>query len=113
MKYSELKEELLKDPATREAYRLSRLAHSFGHILTEYRIEHGITQIDLARLLGWQQSKVAFFESGEKTPTYRTLCNVCKKLNKDVYVFFVDRPKNITYSSGPTTYIEVTLGGLK
>jgi transcriptional regulator with XRE-family HTH domain len=67
--------------------RKSRSSHYFykqeelGKLLQEARLEVGLRQVDLAKLLGMPQSYVSKFESGERTLTVPELISICKALN--------------------------------
>lgn len=63
----------LKDPAFREEWERTALARAVAVRLAEYRIEHRLTQAQLAKLLGMHQSAVARLEAGEHNPSMDTL----------------------------------------
>lgn len=92
MKVSEMKthEEvlagLLRDPEFREIWERTALAREIANRLIGYRIEHGLTQTGLARIVGMQQPAIARLESGEKNPTWETLARLSSKLGLEIVV---------------------------
>jgi len=47
----------------------------------QYRTEKGLTLSELSRMSGVAKSHISYIESGEKTPTIKTLCKLAKALN--------------------------------
>ena len=59
--YEDIKAELLKDPEVRRAYEELEPAYQ----LTRLRIEQGLTQAELAEMIGTTQSSIARMEAGK------------------------------------------------
>ena len=66
-------EQLERDPEFRAYWERTVLARAAANALIGFRIEHGITQTELARRLGMRQPQVARLEIGEHTPSLDTL----------------------------------------
>jgi ribosome-binding protein aMBF1 (putative translation factor) len=75
-----LAEALEHDPELRAGWDKTQLAREVAIWLVQYRKEHGLTQSQLARDLGWQQPVVARLESGEREPSIATLRHLVERL---------------------------------
>lgn len=71
--HTELKADLLRDPAVRQEYE--RLGPEFEVVraLIEARARAGLTQAQVAERMGTTQSVVARLEGGRSAPTWKTL----------------------------------------
>lgn len=78
--YKKLKEQLLKDKITRQAY--NKLGAEFALIenIIEKRMAKGFTQANLANKVGTKQSAIARLESGKYNPSLFFLEKVAKAL---------------------------------
>lgn len=76
----EVWEEQMKDPAFRIEWERTALARAVALRLVHYRVEHGLSQTQLARVLGIRQPAVARLENGEHTPSLDTLLRLSGKL---------------------------------
>lgn len=81
MTFQEWRNEQLKAPAFRAAYDALQPEYAFRNALTSARVDRGLTQAQLAMLLGMQRSALARLESGDSNPTLATLVKVAKALN--------------------------------
>lgn len=81
-----LKKKWLQDPAVRKEYE--KLAPEFALIETiiEKRIAKGLTQAQLAKKIGTQQSAIARLESGNYNPSIGLLHKVAGALNAKLTV---------------------------
>lgn len=90
--FDELLEEQLKDEEFREAYKAAETEYiSFKNVL-KAREEAGLTQEQIAALMGTTQSAVARLESRlEKgiIPSHKSLSKYAEALGKHVVVSFV------------------------
>jgi DNA-binding XRE family transcriptional regulator len=80
--YEEVKERLLQDPATRQAYDDLEPAYQVACL----RIQHGLTQQQLADLVGTKQPSIARLESGKGTPSLSFLQRVAEALGGHLVV---------------------------
>jgi transcriptional regulator with XRE-family HTH domain len=72
--------EALLDPETRAEWERTQLARDVSIWLLGYRRDHRLTQVELAKTLGWKQSVVARLESGEHEPSLATLRHLVEQL---------------------------------
>src|SRR6266705_137058 len=92
MKTSDLKtaEEVQAADLTRPEYRAewerSRLAHEVAVRVIAYRVEHQLTQTELARMLGMRQPHVARLEAGEHEPSLATLSRLARVLGMEFHI---------------------------
>lgn len=88
--WDQIKEERPSTPARRRGYeradRSIRLAMEI-HALREKR---GLSQRELAELLGTTQSAIARLEAGNISPTLPTLDKIAEALGVELVVSFVD-----------------------
>ncbi len=68
-----LKPELLAQSPTREAYQALAAEYDIAHELIAARARAGLTQDQVAQLMGTTQSVVARLESGRQAPSMRTV----------------------------------------
>lgn len=64
---------LLEDPEIREDWEKSAFARAIAHQVIRYRIEHDLSQRELAKRLGVSQGLVGRLELGEHEPRLSTL----------------------------------------
>jgi ribosome-binding protein aMBF1 (putative translation factor) len=76
----------LRDPAFRAEWERTAVARVVGARLVEYRVEHGITQTELARRLGMKQPAVARLEAGEHNPSFETLARLASALGIEFHI---------------------------
>jgi len=74
--YAEIKERLLQDPEVRAAYDELEPAYQ----VTRLRILRGLTQKQLAELVGTRQPSIARLESGKSAPNLAFLRRVVEAL---------------------------------
>jgi DNA-binding XRE family transcriptional regulator len=78
--WEEVLEEQLQDPSFRARWERYAPARAMADALIRYRIEHDLSQSQLAKLLGVKQPTVARWETGEHNPTWDTLLLLAQKL---------------------------------
>ena len=92
MKTSDLKtaEEVQAADLTRPEYRAewerTRLAHEVAMRVIAYRVEHDLTQTELARVLGMRQPHIARLEAGEHEPSLATLSRLARVLDMEFHI---------------------------
>jgi ribosome-binding protein aMBF1 (putative translation factor) len=65
-----------EDREFREEWDRSAFAREVAIRVVRYRAERGLTQAQLARSVGMQQSVIARLERGEQTPSLATLARI-------------------------------------
>jgi len=78
--------EQLQDRAVRAEWDAQAPARALAVRLVQYRVEHGLTQSALARLLALKQPAVARLESGAHTPTIGTLLRIAEALEIEILI---------------------------
>ena len=59
--------------------------------LVEARLEKGISQAELARMIGTQRSNICRLESGAQNPTLDMLLKITAALDKDITLLLEDK----------------------
>jgi transcriptional regulator with XRE-family HTH domain len=78
--WEEVLEEQLQDPDFRARWERYAPARAMADALIRYRIEHQLSQSQLAKLIGVKPPTVARWETGEHNPTWETLLLLAQKL---------------------------------
>ncbi|MDO4574803.1 MAG: helix-turn-helix transcriptional regulator [Planctomycetia bacterium] len=86
--FDDFLEEQLQDPEFREDYEALEPLYAMKRQIIQYRIDHNLTQAQLAERLGMKQSALARLESGQIVPTLRTLQRIARGLEKKLVVTF-------------------------
>jgi transcriptional regulator with XRE-family HTH domain len=73
-------EQLRTDPEFRAEWERTALARAVAVAIVRYRVEHELSQRELAERLGIKQPQVARLELGEVNPSIDTLLRVASKL---------------------------------
>ena len=60
----------------------------YGDVIKEYRTRAGLSQSELARLLGVNKNSITHWESGRVKPDIRYLPQLCQALNITMECFF-------------------------
>jgi DNA-binding XRE family transcriptional regulator len=76
----------LKDPAYRAEWEKTRFAHQVALKVIEYRVEHKLTQTELARQLGMRQPHIARLEAGDHEPSLTTLRRLSQVLGIEFHI---------------------------
>lgn len=66
--------------------------------LVEARIEKGISQAELARIIGTQRSNLCRLESGVQNPTLDMILKIASALGKDITLLLEDKEENMSNS---------------
>ncbi len=69
-----------RDPAVAAELARTAVANQLAILVIQYRVDHGLTQTALARLLGVKQAAVARMEAGDHEPTLATLARLSRAL---------------------------------
>ncbi len=78
--FQDVLDDALTDPETRAEWDRTQLARDVSIWLLRYRRDHHLTQVELARQLGWKQPVIARLESGEHEPSIPTLQRLVERL---------------------------------
>ncbi len=84
-----LHEEWMKDPQYRAEYEALENEFSLASALIKARADAGLTQEELARLMGTTQSVIARMESGRVKPSSRTLQRFARATGMRMRIRFV------------------------
>jgi transcriptional regulator with XRE-family HTH domain len=96
-------EEELQDPTFRAEWEASAPARAIANRLIQYRIEHGLTQTALARMLGMRQPAISRLEIGEHVPTLPTLIRIARTLGIEILIDITPRAQTDRWVSPETT----------
>ena len=80
LRHDDVKREALKDANVRQAYEVTDAAYQVARL----RIMRGLTQQELADLVGTTQSSIARLESGRRDPSLSYLRRVLAALGYDI-----------------------------
>jgi DNA-binding XRE family transcriptional regulator len=83
--FEEIEARLLADPETRAAYDALEPAYQIARL----RIERGLTQAQLAELVGTKQPSIARLERGDREPTLSFLRKLAAALGVRLEINFV------------------------
>ncbi len=86
MKFSDVKELLMKDEEFKEEYEKLKPRYEVISQIIEARTSQNITQAELAFKAGTQKSNISRLESGTYNPSLDFLTKVAKSLGKEVHV---------------------------
>ena len=74
----------LADPEVARIWQETEFADQVATVLIDYRARNQLSQNALARQLGMRQPAIARLESGEHTPSFRTLARLAEVLGLDL-----------------------------
>ncbi len=84
--YSEFKRKTLRDRNVKRAYEEMGPQFEVIQMIIRRRIKRGITQKELARMVGTKQSAISRFESGDYNPTLSFLGKMADALGAEIKV---------------------------
>ena len=76
----------LADPEIRREHDRTALAHAVAMRVIGYRVERGLSQTALARLLGMHQPAIARLEAGEHEPSLAMLSRLATRLGIEFHI---------------------------
>lgn len=82
----ELHTGVLDDSEYREEWERTHLAHEVALRVISYRVEHQLTQTELARMLGMRQPHIARLEAGEHEPSLAMLSRLARVLGLEFHI---------------------------
>ena len=86
--WDKLKKELLADPETYQEYKALEPEYDLIRQIIKARMEQGMTQSELARLIGTKQSNISRLEGGDYNPSLQFLKRVARGLGKELHISF-------------------------
>lgn len=90
--HSKAKEILFKNKKLKEEYNSLQSEYEFLIQLHHARIMRNLTQKDLSRLSGIDQSNISKIESGDSSPSLKTMKKLADAMDMELKIEFV--PKN-------------------
>lgn len=84
-------EKLLENPEFKKAYDDLRPVYKLIREIVAYRIEHGISQKELAERIGTKQSSISRFEKAMKMPSLSFLNQITEALGLDWEINFIPK----------------------
>src|SRR5579872_1023906 len=76
----------MENPEFRAEWERARFAHEAAMKVIQYRVDHGLTQAELARRLGMRQPHVARLEAGDHEPSLTTLRRLAQRLGMSFHI---------------------------
>ncbi|MEW5921399.1 MAG: helix-turn-helix transcriptional regulator [Bacillota bacterium] len=88
MNHKQAKKILLSDPKVKKEYDALEPEYAVKNALIKLRAEKGLTQRDLAVLIGAKQSAIARLESGRYNPSVKLLSKIATATGKKLSIKF-------------------------
>ncbi len=88
MDWKDFEKELFKRPGFRKAQEETRLEYEIARALIKARIEKGLTQAEVARLMNTKQSVISRVENARTTPSLAFLKRLAEVLNASLHIQF-------------------------
>jgi ribosome-binding protein aMBF1 (putative translation factor) len=76
----------LKDPAFRAEWERTQFAHKVATQVIRYRVDHKVSQTELARRLGMRQPHIARLEAGQHEPSLTMLRRLSEVLGIEFHI---------------------------
>ncbi len=87
--FDAIKKQWLEDKEFMDHYQNLELEHKISLELVKARVDAGLTQEDIAKMLGTKQSVIARLESGRALPSLKTLYKYAQVTHKKVDVHLI------------------------
>lgn len=91
--HSNAKEILFKNKSLKKEYDSLKSEYEFLVQLHKARIINNLTQKDLSRLSGIDQANISKIESGDYSPSLKTMKKLADAMNMDLKIEFIKRNK--------------------
>lgn len=88
MDHNEIKKILLNDDELNNEYNILNPIYELKKEIIRLRLEKGLSQKDLADLIGTKQSAISRLENGSYNPTVEFLNRVAHSLGKELHITF-------------------------
>jgi DNA-binding XRE family transcriptional regulator len=86
VKFSEIREQLMKDEEFRAEYEKLKPRYDLLSQIIEARAAQNMTQEELALRVGTQKSNISRLESGTYNPSLDFITKVAKSLGKEIHI---------------------------
>lgn len=86
--FKQFKNQLLKDPKIKAEYNKFAPEYQLIQEVIRKRLQQGLSQSQLAKIIGTQQSAISRLESGSYNPSLSFLVRVAKAFNSTVNISF-------------------------
>ena len=83
------KEKAMQNPELLKEYNKLEPQYALIRELIRYRVEHEITQEELARRTGLTKSNISRFENGKHSPTLKMISRIAAGLEKSIKISLV------------------------
>ncbi len=88
MKHEDVKKLLLQDEELKKEYDALEPMYEITKEVIRMRIAKGLTQKELAELIGTKQSAISRLENGSSNPSIEFLSKIAHALGKEVHITF-------------------------
>ena len=88
MNHSQIKEILLRNPEVKKEYENLAPIYEIQEEIIQLRIAKGLSQKDLADMIGTKQSAISRLESGDYNPSIQFLTKLAHALDKECHIVF-------------------------
>ena len=93
MDFKEYKKELMKDPEFVKAYEDLQPNMDIVKAILDARIKQNLSQKELSKLTGINQSEISKLESGERNPSIKLLQRLADGMGLTLKISFVPKTK--------------------
>ena len=93
MDFKEYKKELMKDPEFVKAYEDLQPEMEISKVIIDARIKQNLSQKELSKLTGINQSEISKLESGERNPSIKLLQRLADGMGLTLKISFVPKTK--------------------
>jgi ribosome-binding protein aMBF1 (putative translation factor) len=88
MNHSQIKEILLRNPEVKKEYENLAPIYEIQEEIIQLRIAKGLSQKDLADMIGTKQSAISRLETGDYNPSIQFLSKLAHALDKECHIVF-------------------------
>lgn len=88
MNHSQIKEILLRNPEVQKEYENLAPIYEIQEEIIQLRIAKGLSQKDLADMIGTKQSAISRLETGDYNPSIQFLSKLAHALDKECHIVF-------------------------
>ena len=86
MRHKDIKEKLLKDPDVKKEYEELDVLYEIKRQVITLRKEKGLSQKELAELIGTKQSAISRLENEDCNPSVELLAKIAKAFDKELEI---------------------------